>query len=114
MRKPYALAIILSILQVLDGCLTYLGVVQFGIEGEGNPLIKQAIELCGTFWGLFFAKALGLLVIWWWWLNHFKEVRTRRAFLFLIVFYVVFAVLPWLLILGILPSFGYLPTLGVS
>lgn len=53
----------LILLQILDGILTYAGVMRFGPEAEGNPLIKYCIVNFGLFESLVVIKGLGIVLV---------------------------------------------------
>jgi uncharacterized membrane protein len=109
--KTFVLGISLSFLQLLDGILTYFGVVQYGVNAEANPLIKQLIRTFGPFLGLFLIKAFAVLVILGWCykcVSPQRHEKTWPVFWTLIIFYVIFAVIPWVLILWSSPDIGYL------
>ena len=80
--------------QGLDGALTYVGVVTFGIGVEANPLIATLIGYLGAGAALTTAKGmaaiLGIAL-------HLRGVHAAVAIL--TAFYFIVAVLPWLMIL---------------
>ena len=80
--------------QCLDGILTYMGVVAFGIDVEGNPIIVSLMTHLGHGLGLLSAKivagALGVLLH----LFHIDSVVALLA-----GFYLTAAIAPWALIL---------------
>ena len=92
---PFVLCFVLNI---ADGVLTYMGVQQFGLEMEGNPLVRWAVAYAGLFWGLAFGKIYSavLIVVLWWGENYFWLWTLNAIFLFI-------AVIPWvsLLVFGI-------------
>jgi len=57
------LAAILIFLQFLDGLFTYIGVKRFGVEAEGNPIIKWLIETLGLECGLLGVKLAACIII---------------------------------------------------
>lgn len=81
-------------MQCLDGVLTYLGVVTFGIAMEGNPLVAALMAHLGHGLGLLSAKvtaaALGVCL-------HLNEIHSVLALL--AGFYFTAAVAPWAFIL---------------
>lgn len=100
-QKNFVLSIILSIFQVLDGVLTYFGVLRFGIESEANPLIRAAINTFGLFNSLFFVKVFALFVIFFLYKTYLKDQTENEqkhlyyGLTFLVTLYAVFAVFPW-------------------
>jgi hypothetical protein len=79
--------------QVLDGALTYLGVVSFGIR-EGNPLIEHYMHAIGLGPSLTAAKlvAAGCAIV-----LHVLTFHRMLAVLTLV--YLSFAIVPWTLVL---------------
>jgi hypothetical protein len=88
-----ALALFL-LAQCLDGVLTYIGVVAFGIGMEGNPIIIALMTHLGHGPGLLSAKmaagALGICL-------HLHEIHAVVALL--AGFYLTAAIAPWAVIL---------------
>ena len=76
--------------QCLDGVLTYLGIVTWGVGIEGNPLISSAVAHAGVGAGLAAAKlvasAFGIALHLW---------RVHRLVALLAAFYVAAAIVPW-------------------
>lgn len=80
--------------QCLDGVLTYVGVLTFGIGVEANPLIATLMGYLGAAAALVTAKtiAAGLGIA-----LHVRGVHAAVALL--TAFYFVVAILPWVAIL---------------
>ena len=80
--------------QCLDGVLTYVGVMTYGVGIEANPIVAGLMTSLGYEAGLFSAKlvasVLGVCL-------HLRSVH--RAVAFLTVFYFAVAVGPWSVIL---------------
>lgn len=53
----------LIILQILDATCTYIGVVLFGLEIEGNPLVAYLMHNFTPAGGLFLIKSLAIGVL---------------------------------------------------
>lgn len=74
---------------VLDGVLTYFGVMRWGLEAEANPIIAGVISLMGVVVGLTVVKLvaveLGTLFYW----NGFHNL------LVILTIYFMFAVGSW-------------------
>ena len=88
-------ALVLFLLaQCLDGVLTYVGVVTFGIGVEANPLISTLMGYMGAAATLLTAKtiAAGLGIA-----LHVRGVHTAVALL--TAFYFAVAIVPWVAIL---------------
>lgn len=53
-----------AILQIVDGILTYVGVVRFGTtDVEGNPIVKYCMNQLGAGEALILIKTLAILVV---------------------------------------------------
>lgn len=50
-------------LQALDGWLTYRGILKFGLEIEGNPLVLLAMKLYGVVGGLVLVKGSASILL---------------------------------------------------
>lgn len=86
--------VIFLLTQVFDGAFTYIGVVQFGIGAEANPLVASVMRTFGVAEGLIFAKVLAsVLGI----IMYLRELHGAVAALSL--FYVTIALGPWSAIL---------------
>jgi hypothetical protein len=55
--------LLLILFQLLDGILTVLGVNLFGSNMEGNPILRNLIELVGPVFALAIAKTFGIIMI---------------------------------------------------
>lgn len=57
--------VINGVLQILDGTLTYIGIVRHGdVSIEGNPLIRFLVNLMGVGNALFACKSFALCLLW--------------------------------------------------
>ena len=78
------------LIQVLDGILTYQGILRFGSAAEGNPLVSWYAATFGPVVGLagakLFAVACGLIL--------YLTARYREVAVLTLV-YLAFAVVPW-------------------
>lgn len=94
------LAIILSCLQIFDGCLTSIGVQTFGIEAEGNPLLKEFMLMVGSQTALLACKSLAILVIAY--LASISHIVKwiKHALSSIIGVYALLAIIPWINILS--------------
>lgn len=80
--------------QCFDGVFTYIGVITYGVGVEANPLIAALMTTLGEGMALAAAKTLAaLLGI----CLHLRQVHSAVAVL--AGFYLVVAILPWMLIL---------------
>lgn len=62
-KEIIILGLVLASLQVIDGVLTGIGVSHFGIEIEGNILIRSLMEQIGYVQALILVKGFALAVI---------------------------------------------------
>jgi Domain of unknown function (DUF5658) len=94
------LGLLIVFLQILDGVLTGLGMAQFGTGMEGNPMLRGLMDAVGflpaiaVVKGIAIATVTGLCLyadrVWW----------LRRAFRGVIAVYLIFAIVPWMTLLG--------------
>lgn len=94
----WTLTILLILLQLADGFLTFWGVTVFGINAEGNPLLQFLMAHWGEGLALFVAKSVAIVACV---LLYFSKARhnvLRHGMWGVAVFYVLFAVIPWSLI----------------
>ena len=88
------IVIVFLLAQCFDGVFTYVGVVSFGMSIEANPLIATVMHTFGHGVGLTGAKliaaALGICL-------HLRQVHSAVAVL--AGFYIVVAIVPWVVIL---------------
>ena len=97
---------LLVICQILDLFLTYHGVSRFGIEREGNPLLRSLMLVYDPKKVLFVVKAFAIMLLWLIRDIHLrskKEVEFMIPCLHIILFIYVFgAIIPWtfLLLIG--------------
>ena len=57
------IGLVVAALQILDGVLTAIGVNHFGVQAEGNPLIRHFMLLIGPNLALFFVKSFAVLIV---------------------------------------------------
>lgn len=98
-RRIILLGAILITLQIMDGLLTATGVHTYGVSVEGNPLLRQSMEIFGTIPALIVTKLICVcLVIG----LCFQAARVRWVSMALhgvAALYAVCAVIPWSIIL---------------
>ncbi len=91
---------LLVLLQLLDGILTATGVGTYGLQAEGNPMLRALMELVGAIPALLITKSacIGLIVL------LCEQARSIRwlplALKGVAGIYTVMAVLPWTYILA--------------
>ena len=93
------LAFWLIVVQALDGLLTSLGVSLFGIEAEGNPLIRALMYTFGHNVAIGMAKFVAVLLI-----ITLAVLARKRGWIggvlgALTCFYLAIAIIPWTVIL---------------
>jgi hypothetical protein len=97
-REVLVLSAILIIFQLIDGVLTAIGMKAFGIEAEGNPLLRMGMEIWGPATTLFVAKGLAILVV----LMLARMAGTvpwiQSAMKGVIALYAAAAIIPWTII----------------
>lgn len=101
-KKNYILASILSVFQILDGTFTHMGVSRYGVEAEGNPIIKYLIEKFGATNSLFVVKFLCVVMIIFLckkYVNSIEQVWLFRSLSILVFLYATLAIIPWSYIL---------------
>ena len=98
-RETLFLGSILVVLQVLDGVLTAIGVLSFGLQAEGKPLIRHLMSLWGPIEALIFVKVLALLVIYVLCRLATQVLWLPQALRAIICVYMFAAVVPWTAIL---------------
>jgi hypothetical protein len=82
--------------QVADGWLTYIGLVNFGLHIEANPLVAWYVTACGPAAGMLATKGFAVACA----LPLYK--RALHGILALLtLFYIVTAILPWLHVLSL-------------
>ena len=94
-REEVLVLIIFLVAQILDGALTYVGVLHFGIEAEGNVLLTTLMHAWGTGPALvaakLFSSACGLMLF---------AVSVYRVLAAAAGACIGFAVIPWMAILS--------------
>ena len=76
--------------QVLDGVLTYVGVLTFGIEIEANPVVAWYAQTFGPAAGLIAAKAFAVACA-----SILYVTARHRTMAVLTLIYLAFAIVPW-------------------
>jgi hypothetical protein len=102
-KKALILGGLLCLLQALDGIFTSIGISRFGIDIEGNPLVRLLMEEYGQLMVLALLKALsvGSIVL----LTCFTNriVWLNSAMGMLNCAYLFMAILPWTYLLFVQP-----------
>jgi hypothetical protein len=89
------LCLVLTGVQICDGVLTGIGVTHFGLEAEGNVLLRQCMEMIGAIPALLILKSLSILatapMI-----GYIKHLSWLPLMMKGVIgLYVVFAIVPW-------------------
>jgi hypothetical protein len=97
--KVTFLAFWLIVVQAVDGLLTSLGVSTFGIEAEGNPLIRAMMYAMGHNMAIGLAKFVAVLLV-----ITLAVMARKRGWIggvlgALTCFYLAIAIIPWTVIL---------------
>jgi hypothetical protein len=98
-RALVFLALILVVLQLMDGILTCSGIYAFGISSEGNPILRTLISLLGIIPAVALSKLVCISVV----LGLCSQAREIYwlpvALSCVAGIYLVAAVIPWSLLL---------------
>lgn len=94
-QEMILVGLIMSLLQVVDGVLTMIGVRHFGSVIEGNPLVRAMIEMLGAIPALCLTKLFAIIVIVALCSLHRTVPWIGRALKGVMVVYLVAAIIPW-------------------
>ena len=97
--KITILAVWLVMIQALDGLLTSLGVSIFGVESEGNPLIRSMMYAFGSNTAIGLSKLVAVAFV-----LTLASLARKRGWIggvlgALTCFYLIVAIIPWTVIL---------------
>ncbi len=98
--KAAGLGVLLLVLQVLDGVLTFAGLSVFGVEMEGNSLLRRLAYTYGAGPTLFFVKLTAIGFVVFLTLNAHRRRYLRPIIATLVVIYLTLAVIPWVYLLS--------------
>ncbi|MCB0319395.1 MAG: hypothetical protein KDD60_00635 [Bdellovibrionales bacterium] len=96
----YYLTLTLIALQILDGCLTALGMYHFGLHTEGNPILRALMHQVGYIPALLITKGVAIGIICFLAQHAAKITWLRTALKGVAALYLLAAVLPWSIILS--------------
>jgi len=102
-RSVIALGLILAVLQIADGCLTSIGVSRFGIEAEGNPLLRGLMVQFGHIPTLALVKCFAIVVVCLLTIMAMRMPWVKGAMSFVSAIYLFAAIIPWTYILFVKP-----------
>ena len=97
--EMFSLAIIMAVIQVMDGILTGIGIKTFGVHVEGNLLVRTLMHTLGFVEALFVVKAFAIVVII---LLSYQSINIKwipKAMKGVIGIYLMLAVVPWTFVL---------------
>lgn len=86
--------------QVLDGVLTYLGTSRFGLEAEGNPLLRFLMETFGSASALVMTKICAIFIVFFLMSMMSRLSWLRSTLGGLTVLYAIMAIIPWTILLS--------------
>lgn len=89
------LGVLMIVIQLVDGLLTGIGVYKFGIDIEGNTLVKSLMYQIGYLNALVFVKTLSISVVLILMSLSEKVLWIPKAMKATIGIYILFAILPW-------------------
>jgi hypothetical protein len=102
LKSPYNLrsqimflGITMAILQIIDGVLTAIGVLHFGLAMEGNLFIRSLMAHLGIIPALIIIKLIAIGIVMSLCRLSSKIAWVSHAFTFLIPLYLGAAVVPW-------------------
>jgi hypothetical protein len=93
------LGISLCWLQIFDGFLTWLGVSRFGINFEGNPLLRNMMISIGTEQALVITKITAICAIIFICFCSQNAKWVKPSLIIANSFYLLIAVIPWIITL---------------
>ena len=104
-RNVVHLAFFLAFLQVLDGVLTSIGISRFGVNAEGNILLRSLMLQIGHVTALFMVKTTAIAIVGILAVVSREVAWVRSALGFVALLYLVVAIIPWTYILFFAPNF---------
>lgn len=99
-REVLILGLILSLMQVLDGILTGIGIATYGTSMEGNLLLRSVMHTIGYLPALLLVKGSSIGVISFLCSQALKVSWLKLAMRTVIAIYLAFAIVPWTYILA--------------
>ena len=85
----------LALIQLTDGILTACGVTFFGTMSEGNPVVRNLMEVVGHIPALVLIKSLALIVIYYLCILSTQVYWIENALKWIIGLYLFTAIIPW-------------------
>ncbi|MCB0318410.1 MAG: hypothetical protein KDD56_06610 [Bdellovibrionales bacterium] len=98
-KEILILSLILIVLQITDGVLTGIGISHFGLQAEGNLLIRTLMQSFGYIEALVLVKFFAILVICGLCFLSSMITWIKTAMRAIIAIYLIAAIIPWTSIL---------------
>lgn len=102
-KSAIAIGITFSILQILDGWLTSIGIYRYGLEIEANPFLKEMMLNYGHVQVLMAIKMIAIITIAFLTFMSPRVAWIKSALATLSAFYLFLAIIPWTYMLFIRP-----------
>ena len=102
-REVFALGMFLSLLQIIDGMLTNMGVTQFGVQIEGNPFLRSMMLEFGHVPTLTAVKVMSIMLVITLTVYSGRIPWVKHALKAITGIYIAAAIVPWTYILFIVP-----------
>lgn len=99
-KKAFIIGVALTICQLLDGILTYVGLTLLGIHMEGNGFLRSLIQYYGLAPALFFVKLFAMAIAIGLALHAHNRRWMRPVLIGIVAFYLILAVVPWTIIIS--------------
>jgi len=97
--KAALLGIILVIVQLADGILTFAGVSTWGADLEGNLFLRELVSTYGAAKALFFVKTAAIAVVIYITFRAHRRRWIRPLIMLIVALYLLLAIVPWAIIL---------------
>jgi hypothetical protein len=98
-RDIIILGLIVTLLQIMDGVLTGIGIHRYGVEAEGNLFIRTLMEQFGYVQALILVKGFSIFVIGTLCVLSTVVHWVPRAMKIVIAIYLCGAIIPWTAVL---------------
>lgn len=99
-RKAFFIGLALAACQIMDGLLTYVGLSLFGVNMEGNDLLRSLMHFYGMAPALFTVKFVALAIAVLLAFQAHRRKWMRPILVGVVGFYLVLAVLPWTVLIS--------------
>lgn len=99
-RKAFFIGIALAFCQIMDGLLTYIGLSLFGVQMEGNGLLRNLMHFYGMAPALFAVKFIALAIAVVLAVQAHRRKWMRPILVGVVGFYLVLALVPWTVLIS--------------